>query len=620
MKNLRLLALIAYYILSLALVPGCKKTNDDPKPEPEPDVPTFSFDINASNGERTIDEVIKTPKATLSIKCDDDATNFVLEYSINGAGKKRVNKLWPGKDYSFNSALSSATDYGTYTIEGVLYEENDPEKFLVVEKELWMQYKEANIVNVSAISALRDDVIGDEISLYEEEIGSFQVLYQPDDTYLNIKASSSNATALKLDTDKMTNKDGLYTIPFVALSRGISELNLEFINGADTTSQTINVKVVEDKEGKSYELLAECDELSIPGHDVSVAATVIGGKEGQLFDVDYFVDEVSIKKDVKLTADQIIPTTIHANNLSAGEHSLKVRICQSDNPTYYKEKELRFTYVTPRLMIRRGDESILLSNGESGVVEALQEYTLSVDGAPDKFASCFELSSVNEEDIISGRWPWSFKSFKNGYGDIKLNILLGEGHSVEYAFGILRKDVCELSLEYVYTKDPDKGEHSLVDCAMYLSVDTQRHSNKVFDVWASVSFYGLCEYIEGNRIEKEGFPENTEKQSETSVQTKYFQIGQAIPERIEFADLLSTASAVEDMYIESEYWRVDEEGTVTTDRMIGKFYYMFLVSKVKFNITTKEGSSDGLSYIINVKGLPTAIFESTAGNIVFVNK
>lgn len=633
MKRILSFIAIAATTVFLLSVSGCRKTREREQEPDEEQKETsektsdkdkqtigdleFSYEFKAENGERTVSSVNKTPKASISIECNDDGTNFVLEYSINGGEKKKINKLWPGKGYSFDNVLLTATDYGLYKISGIIYEEDHPDTPLSVEKEVWMVYKKAEVKNIFVSSVTRTEAVGSSLSLYEEEEGDIVVEYGPDDTYLLIGATSSNPSVFSLNASAATNVGGVYKIPFTAAQKGSVNMDLVFTNGPQETTKNVKIDVVEDTEGKSFSLDATCDEFSMPGYDIQVNVSASGGKKDQKFNLEFFIDDTPSGTQNNITINQVTGKMFSVDNLSVGDHALKVKLTASDKPEYFKEKVMTFTVCTPRLLVTLGADSQLLVNGGSAEVNVSKTYTLQADGVPVKYKDRISIMSMRDSDSVSGFWPWSFVAGRHGYGDIKMRVTLERNRTAELLFHFLRKDTCELQLEYVY-ETTQKDRPMVSECAIYLKCLSDRFTTSTFNVWASVAYYGECEYLVGNNPAKEDIPENEQKVKTTDTYTSIFQKNSlSISSRQLFAELLYTASTIEDMTVESGYWYTTSSGEVWPDWIEGEFYYHFNISRVSLKLNLSGNDGDGLSFLVHLKGISRYLVSSESGNISF---
>lgn len=603
------------------LVLACSKRGSEVggNDKPDPGAP-FSVTFTVEDGLLDRSGVVSSPKVSFTLSSEDEAGNYVLNYSVDGGPSKTVSFLYDGMPpRDLSSAFSSFSEYGKHTLRGTVTDTEDERNSVSVEQDVWMRYVPVTGTALRYVCPSRDGEVGEAgVQLYEGEAGFFDLSFEPRTTFLHVDAASTDASVVSLGD--VVYGEGVARIPFSALKQGKTTLSIDTENGPEKGNRKVSVEVVEDTEGRAVSL-----GMSLEGDLVFGALPlryVLDGASGDAsrrFRVDYLVDGVVVATDESVALNGVVRKSVSGSGIGIGNHVASVRVTSLDGRGLPLEREQAFTVVEPMLSITGGAyNGVPAGSGSSLTVDVGSSYAVSLSGVPEAFADRFVFGTSGDGFSVSGNAPWSVSPTSYGRGSFTLRYACGNDNVDVLTVGVLRRDTCELLVEWTYTHKTDGGERKVTACNLSVSVTGKYAASMQVSLSASVTYHGLCEYPEASKPAKDGEYYNARMEKTTAGGTRQ-RSGSVSGTPTPLVDLLQEAIAIESRYEAQEYWTTDtiREGVVVYDSDFGGewsylaydyFYYTLVVDKVNIRLT--NAAPEGLAYKVSLKGVNAGIVDA----------
>lgn len=601
-------------VAACLLVLACSKRGSDVggNDKPAPGAP-FSVTFTVEDGLLDRSGVVSSPKVSFTLSSEDKAGNYVLNYSVDGGPSKTVSFLYDGMPpRNLSSAFSSFSEYGKHTLRGTVTDTEDERNSVSVEQDVWMRYVPVTGTVLRYVCPSRDGEAGEAgVQLYEGEAGFFDLSFEPRTTFLHVDAASTDASVVSLGD--VVYEEGVVRIPFSALKQGKATLSIDTENGPEKGNRKVSVEVVEDTEGRAVSL-----EMSLEGDLVFGALPlrfVVDGASGDAsrrFRVDYLVDGVVVATDESVALNGVVRKSVSGAGLGIGEHVASVKVTALDGRGLPLEREQAFTVVDPMLSITGwAYNGVPVGSGSSLTLDVGNTYVVSLAGVPEAFAGRFVFGTSGDGFSVSGNAPWSVSPTSYGRGSFTLRYTCGNDSVDVLSAGVLRRDTCELLLEWKHAKGLEGGQMKVRTCNLTVSVTGKYASSMSVPLSGSLSYYGVCEYPVASKVIKDNSFYNTKETKTISGGTRDWSASAGGAGSVAL-DLLQQATAIETSYISAGYWTMDtiREGYVVYDSELspyhaylaeGQFYYELVVSSVSVRLVAQP--QEGLSYRLKVSGI-----------------
>ncbi len=599
------------------LTDSCKR-NDVIEPDPvRPGTNPIHVTFDITDGLLNADGVVSKPTVRLLFSSDDEYANYSFRYSVDGSTEKTIKALWDGAVANLTHSFVNLSKYGSYSLKGEFKDVADPSISLKVDTLVWMKYVPVDETSLSFITPAREGSVGSSLTLYEGEAGAVELSYKPVTTFLHVSAVSSDEKVLKMDASKARNAGGVYSIPFSALSVGTATLTVTTENGPERESREIQVDVKEDTAGQAVyvELDMESD-LVFDGLPLTMVLETVSGASSRRFNIDYLVDGTVVATDASVVLSSQIRKSVDISPFGIGEHVAGIRVTGVDGRGQSIEREARFTIAQPRLEVTGGElNGALFGDGAQVSLDADQSYAVSVTGVPDAFVGRFALSVPGEGFSVSGTGPWSVTPTTYGRGTLMLRYVYGTVNVDVATVGVLRRDVCDLLLEWKHSKGLENGQMKVSSCELVVSVKGKYASSLSVPLSGTFAYHGVCEYPKASKTIKDETCYNTRETLTTAGGTPAWQ-ADARDGGAKALDLLQEGVAIENAYVSASYWTMDtiREGYVVYDSELsmehayladGTFYYELVVDAVTVRLSSS--AKEGLVYRLKTTGLPAGV-------------
>lgn len=605
-------ALLEAMALLFFLVSCEKKENGENSQQGSEPGSAFRMDFSIEDGLMDVNGMVSEPKVKFTLVSSDKARNYTFDFSVDGGPAKSIKSIKHGDIVDISTMFSSFNEYGSYSLEGKVFDSANSSGSFNVSKTVWVKYvpaeNESFILNSSSGREVPSDTA---IKLFKSEDCVLEFSYEPQDTYMFVSVSTDNEEVLSVG--ELSHEKGRFSIPFSSLNSGSASLLLEINNGPDVETKAFHFDVMDItlEESVSVDFSLESD-LVFGALPLRYVVDGASGDASRRFRVDYLVDGVVVATDESVALNGVVRKSVSGTGLGIGEHVASVKATALDGRGLPLEREQAFTVVDPMLSITGGAyNGVPVGSGSSLTLDVGNTYVVSLAGVPEAFADRFVFGTSGDGFSVSGSAPWSVSPTSYGRGSFTLRYTCGDDSVDVLSVGVLRRDVCELLLEWKHAKGLEGGQMKVSSCNLTVSVTGKYASSLSVPLSGSLSYRGVCEYPVASKVIKDNSFYNTKETKTTSGGTRDWGAFAKGAGSVAL-DLLQQATAIETSYISAGYWTMDtiREGFVVYDSELspyhaylaeGQFYYELVVSSVSVRLAVQP--QEGLLYRLKVSGI-----------------
>lgn len=442
----RIFPYIFFILLFVISLSSCRKVIDLPGgdvPGGNTEEETTTLSIEVTDGRLNRNGVLSTPSVVFHVECEDEAANFVIEYSVDGGPRKTLKNIWSGVDKKVDSEFRDFKEYGRHVIRGVFYQKEDEDNIRNFEKDVWMLYEPIEVSSISFVCFSRNVAFDDKLTLYKEESGLLEIRYTPAASTAEVAVDLPKGSPVSLMAAEAEQGDGFIRIPFDVTGEGKASLTLSLVNGPEKQEYRSEVSCEVSDDYSGFKPVISAQKLVFAGNGISVLLGVDAVKKDRLYNVDFYIDGALCggESNLDLKTPQLI--VLPSEGLNAGEHTLQAKVTPSAN-LYYRSvdsDECVFSVydIVPSITLEKETTPVVPNNGCYAVL--LQyNYKVSFPGMPQDVLSVMTLRGERVHLEKAGA-DYLMTPLRRGPGSFAVSIPAGlEGYDLvstkEFGVGI----------------------------------------------------------------------------------------------------------------------------------------------------------------------------------------
>lgn len=442
--------------------------------------------------------VLSLPSVVFSVKCVDEAANFVIEYSVDGGPRKTLKNIWDGTEKKIDADFKDFKTYGKHVVRGVLYEKDDKENVHNFEKDVWMLYEPVEVSDECYFSMKGRTVSSKDANatLYVTEYGFLQIDYTPATSLAEVSVSDGSGKGImSFDESKMDISSGRFSVPFSVEKEGRALVCVDFVNGPGKIERSFEVRCVKDETVTTVKASVSMSSFVQLGTGCEAIITLDEGNIDVDYDLDMYLDGVSVGSAKGVSMASGYKYMLEASSLTKGSHVFKVTCRRSDGKGSESVVEKNFEVID----ISLSADGVTVAKDGTSNVEVGKRIVMAIRVKDEWNISNITLSSVSEGISIteSGKAQWMVVSRTRGKKALELKCSI-DGNIFDYTY-----EIGFLETDTLVAENFGHEEYST-----HFTVNRPVSGDAGYDLNVSVSVeYAIC--VDITFAQEGGFHQNT---------------------------------------------------------------------------------------------------------------